>query len=89
MKFKFLFMAALLTGALMSCGESNSKADPKNMQEVISRSEIKVEHGIMNPEVLYSFGRIGSVALSPDNSQILYQVSYVSIDQNKINPSCL
>ena len=86
MKFKFLFMAALLTGALMSCGESNSKADPKNMQEVISRSEIKVEHGIMNPEVLYSFGRIGSVALSPDNSQILYQVSYVSIDQNKINP---
>lgn len=86
MKFKFLFMAALLTGALMSCGESNGKADPKNMQEVISRSEIKVEHGIMNPEVLYSFGRIGSVALSPDNSQILYQVSYVSIDQNKINP---
>ena len=86
MKFKFLFMAALLTGALMSCGESNSKADPKNMQEVISRSEIKVEHGIMNPEVLYSFGRIGSVALSPDNSQIFYQVSYVSIDQNKTNP---
>ncbi len=37
------------------------------------------------PEVLYSFVRVGSVEVSPDKSHIIYQVSYVSIPQNKTN----
>ncbi len=85
MKLKRFFMATLLAGALLSCGDGGSSSS-QNMKDVITKSEIKVEDGIMNAEVLYSFGRIGSVALSPDQSQMVYQVSYVSIDENRLNP---
>jgi dipeptidyl aminopeptidase/acylaminoacyl peptidase len=37
----------------------------------------------MTPEVLWSFGRISNVQLSPDRSQVLYGVTYYDIAQNK------
>jgi len=39
----------------------------------------------MTPEVLWSFGRLGDVQVSPDGKKLLYGVSYYSIDQNKSN----
>jgi len=39
----------------------------------------------MTPEVLWSFGRVGNVQISPDGSKILYSVSYYSIPENKGN----
>jgi dipeptidyl aminopeptidase/acylaminoacyl peptidase len=39
----------------------------------------------MTPEVLHSFGRVGSFEVSPDKTSLLYQVTYVSIPQNKSN----
>ena len=89
MHFKSLFMATTLAGALLSsCGEAGQqqKSELQSITEVIGKSTIKIDNGIMTPEVLYSFGRIGDVVLSPDKSKILYQVTYVSIDENKTNP---
>lgn len=89
MHFKSLFMAITLAGAsLTSCGESEQeqKNDLRSMGGVIDKSTILVEDNLLTPEVLYSFGRIGDVVLSPDKSKILYQVTYVSIDENKTNP---
>ncbi len=37
----------------------------------------------MTPEVLWSFGRISNVQLSPDRSQILFGITYYNIEQNK------
>ncbi len=39
----------------------------------------------MTPEALWAMGRIGSVAVSPDEKQIAYTVSYYSVPQNKRN----
>lgn len=39
----------------------------------------------MTPEALWAMGRIGSVAVSPDEKQIAYTVSYYSVPQNKSN----
>ena len=89
MHFKSLFMTMTLAGALLSsCGDmaNQQKDGAQGMGEVIGKSTIKVDNGLMTPEVLYSFGRIGDVVLSPDKSKILYQVTYVSIDQNSTNP---
>jgi len=92
MKVKIIFMAILISAGLLSCTNWNQenkgnaeKSSKQSMGEIISKSSPVIEDGIMTPEVLYSFGRIGSVKVSPDFKRILYQVSYVSIDQNKLN----
>ena len=89
MKIKYLFMTAVLTGALLACGNDADQGGSEgsgSMEETIGKSDPKIENGLMTPEVLHSFGRIGSVEVSPDKSRILYQVTYVSIEQNKTNP---
>lgn len=40
---------------------------------------------IMTPEILWSFGRISDVQVSPDGKQILYGVSYYDIPSNRSN----
>lgn len=87
MKIKSFFMVMAMAGLLLSCNsEQKSDADSKNLGEAIGKSKVQVENGIMTPEILHSFGRIGSVEVSPDKSKILYQVTYVDIKQNKTNP---
>lgn len=83
----------IITGGLFACnpapqssssGESGKK-ESKELAEIIGKAKPEIKEGIMTPEVLYSFGRVGSVEISPDKSQILYQVTYVGIAQNKTN----
>ena len=49
----------------------------------ISRSEIVIEDGKMTPEALLAFGRMSDPQVSPDGKQILYGVSYTSVEQNR------
>lgn len=88
MKGKSIFMAIILSGSLLSCNnatEASSDRSNKDMGEIISKVDPVVENGVMSPEVLYSFGRVGAVEVSPDKSRFIYQVTYVSIPQNKTN----
>ena len=48
----------------------------------IGRSDIRIEDGRLTPEVLWSMGRIGGVAVSPDGSHVAYQVTYYSVEEN-------
>ena len=41
------------------------------------------ESDMMTPEALWAMGRIGGAAASPDGKQIVYQVGYYSVEQNK------
>ncbi|MDR1846769.1 MAG: S9 family peptidase [Bacteroidales bacterium] len=54
-------------------------------EAVIGKPEIEIKDGKLSPEVLWSFGRIGDVAVSPDGKKILYAVTYYSIPENKGN----
>ena len=88
MKVKSIFMAIILCGSLLSCNnvsDTSSKKTSKDMGEIIGKVNPVIENEIMSPEVLYSFGRIGDVAVSPDRSRFIYQVTYVSIPLNKTN----
>ena len=56
---------------------------PKEDSKVfIGRSDIRIEDRKFTPEVLWSMGRIGGVAVSPDKTKIAYQVSYYSVREN-------
>ena len=52
---------------------------------LITRNQLTLSSDIMTPEVLWSFGRLGDVQVSPDGQKILYGVSYYSVEQNKSN----
>ena len=57
----------------------------KQDENLILRSDIKLESDVMTPEALWAMGRIGSYSVSPDGKQVAYQVSYYSVEQNRSN----
>ena len=63
--------------AIMSC--TSKEEGPA----YIGPSDIKVENGLVTPEVLLSLGRLSDPQLSPDGSEILYGVTYTSIEENR------
>lgn len=77
-----LIMALALSATMLAC---KSKQETTTEKPIIGKSELKIDNGIMTPEVLYSFGRLSDVQVSPDKSKLLYGVTYVSVSQNKTN----
>lgn len=67
---------AILAGAL-AC------ATPTMAQTMIEKNNIKLSTDRMTPEALWAMGRIGGAAASPDGKQIVYQVGYYSVAENK------
>lgn len=59
--------------------QNNEQKEPT----IIGRNEIKLEGDRMTPEALWAMGRIGSYAVSPNGKQVVYQVGYYSVEQNK------
>ncbi len=57
----------------------------RKKEELIGKHDLKLESKIMTPEVLWSFGRIGDVQVSPDGKKIVYGVTYYSKEQNRSN----
>lgn len=43
----------------------------------------QLESDVMTPEVLWSFGRVGGMQVSPDGTQVVYGVSYYNVPENK------
>ena len=72
-----VLIAAAVTAALYFMTTKKEESEV-----YIGRSDIRIEDGKMTPEVLWSLGRIGGVAISPDASKIAYQVSYYSVEEN-------
>ena len=74
------FLILLFTGALLVWFSMKTRNEDSKVN--IGRSDIRIEDGVLTPELLWSMGRIGGVAVSPDGSRIAYQVSYYSVKEN-------
>ena len=72
-----IVLAAVVVTAYYSMRDKNGTGKVN-----IGKSDIKIEDGRLTPEVLWSMGRIGGVALSPDATRIAYQVTYYSVKEN-------
>ena len=73
---KVILMAIAVTGA--SCNTTDKV-------EIIGKQHPQIINERMSPEALWGLGRISNVQVSPNEKQILYCVSYYSIEQNKSN----
>ena len=69
----------LLAAALLLTVPASAQTET----EVIGKHNMKLTSDRMTPEALWAMGRIGSYQASPDGKQIVYQVGYYSVKQNK------
>ncbi|TAJ15519.1 S9 family peptidase [Marinilabiliaceae bacterium JC017] len=53
------------------------------VQTTFNNRDLKVDSDVMTPEVLWSFGRVGNVSVSPDGNTVLFTVSYTKIDEDR------
>ncbi|MGI6232577.1 MAG: prolyl oligopeptidase family serine peptidase [Prevotella sp.] len=59
-------------------------AAPVTLQAaMIEKNNIQLSSDLMTPEALWAMGRIGSTQASPDGKQVVYQVTYYSVKENK------
>ncbi len=58
---------------------------PTNAQEKVNigKNNITLQSDLLTPEGLWAMGRISAYAPSPDGKQIVYQVGYYSVPENK------
>ena len=88
-KMKKLLLLSFATIALFSCQQNAKIGDTakegSSKKDLIEKKDIKLDSDVMTAEVLWSFGRLGDVQLSPDKSTIVYGVSYYSKEENKGN----
>lgn len=70
-----------LTLLSVSCTEKRGN----DQSSIIGKHNLNIENGLLTPEILWSFGRLGNVQVSPDGQKILYSVSYYSVPENKSN----
>jgi dipeptidyl aminopeptidase/acylaminoacyl peptidase len=83
-------IAVILTmAAMMACNGSEKKTTQgeKTAQSdiYIGQQDVKIENRHETPEVLWAFGRVGNMAVSPDGKQVAYTITYYSISENKSN----
>lgn len=79
--YRNLFIAAVIFCLIFT----SCKQRPHKEEAVIGKPDVEVKDGKLSPEVLWAFGRIGDVAVSPDGNRVLYSVTYYSVKENKSN----
>jgi len=57
----------------------------KDNSPIIGKQNPEIINGRMTPEVLWAFGRVGGLQVSPDGKRVLYSVSYYSVAEDKGN----
>ncbi|MCK9322063.1 MAG: peptidase S9, partial [Bacteroidales bacterium] len=76
---KYLFFAIALTIIFVSCKPRSTKED------IVGKPQIEVKDGKLTPEVLWAFGRVGEVSVSPNEDKVLFTVKYFDVKANKGN----
>ena len=77
-------LSMLVLGVLPGCSDSSSEKTANGA--VFQRDTLTAEERVarqLTPEVLWKLGRLGQVALSPDATEVLYEVTYFSMQLNK------
>ncbi|MDR1525702.1 MAG: S9 family peptidase [Tannerella sp.] len=80
-------IAAISMVTMFACNGTERQKGGENPSAAsfTGKPDVKIENGQMTPEVLWAFGRVGNVCVSPDGKRVAYTVTYYSIPENKSN----
>ncbi|NQT77885.1 MAG: S9 family peptidase [Bacteroidetes bacterium] len=81
---KNLILLSMLVILISSCDES-CKHKSNDSYVIIGKQMPELSSDLQSPEVLWAYGRLSDVQVSPDGKKLLFGVSYYSIEQNKGN----
>lgn len=70
----------ILAVLVVSCNENKSTQEITVPHSLNQLTEKEKADGLMTPEVLWKFDRLGSITLSPDGSTLLYTVTSTNLD---------
>lgn len=78
-----LMLATTIT--LTACQSGSDSMKEKETDIIGKTTQTLAPNSVLTPEILYKFGRISGIELSPDRQKILYGVSYTDVEKNKSN----
>lgn len=79
MKKNIISLALILS--LMACNDNTEKTTETKGYK--TPADLKLQSDVMTPEVLWSFGRIGNVCVSPDGTHAVYDVTYFNKEKDR------
>lgn len=77
------FLQTIAMSTMLLASTSAIAADAE--APIIDRPDFKSPDGVFTIEALEALGRVSEPVVSPDKKQILYGISYESVEQNKSN----
>ncbi|MCB2196587.1 MAG: S9 family peptidase [Bacteroidetes bacterium] len=80
MKNLLIISGLVISLSFFSCTNSEKVAEINNPVD-----NIELSSDIMTPEVLWSFGRVSGVEISPDHKTMLFGVSFYDVEKNRGN----
>ena len=72
---KLSIISLTLILALMSACKTEKTEQAAAPAIDVNLTDAEKAGGVLTPEIMWKYGRIGTIALSPDGSTVLYQVT--------------
>ena len=80
MKRSFFLLMIAVISISVSCKQKSPVVTAKPVAEFNNQlTEEEKAGGVMTPEIMWKFGRLGSFALSPDGSSVLYTITHIDL----------
>jgi dipeptidyl aminopeptidase/acylaminoacyl peptidase len=80
MKRSFYLLMIAIISISVSCKQKTPVVTAEPAAEFKNQlTEEEKAGGVMTPEIMWKFGRLGSFALSPDGSSVLYTVTHIDL----------
>ncbi len=71
-------MIAIITISV-SCRQTAPESKETQPEFTNQLTEAEKAGGVMTPEIMWKFGRLGTIALSPDGLSVLYTVTEIDL----------